>query len=109
MVIVPAFSQREEGNQGIVTAFILGLIASPAKQMAQRIDREHCVVKDDGTDHESADKSAPTSNYIGKDSQQNSRNPVQVIENSKFREASPILYKFPINRVVIGRKDPANV
>ena len=59
MIVVPAFTKREQCDKKIVPAVVLRRKAAAAKDMRQRIDRERAVIEEHGADEESPDQHLP--------------------------------------------------
>lgn len=115
VVVVPAFAHGHDRQEPIIAAAIIRFISPRADEMSQRIDHERRMVEQNRSNHEAQCNSSPTSataqqtSDAANDTQQDSGNPMPVIEPHQFGKLDPIFEHVPSRRIIGVFENPANV
>ena len=103
VIVVPSFAKSEKGDPQIVSAFVIGFVTLSSKEMGERVNRKGAVVEEYCGNQESPDESGHAiqsrrglkkterAEAVTRGSQGDDWNPVETIEESKFRKFEQIL------------------
>lgn len=118
VVVVPAFTQSQDGEDEGVAAGFAGFITTATEKVAEGIDGEGGVIEDDGAEaespeevHQAAHRGAgheETENVSG-DCQGDRRDEVVFVNEDELTELGEIFDALGVIVIVIGGKDPADV
>jgi hypothetical protein len=109
VIVVPAFAERNQGQEKIILAGIGGLVAARAEQMAQRIDREGAVPTEDRAEKEAPDEQGPSAKEPDHHAHGDGRDEVIFIQPAEFGKFSEITNVVETGIVVLVGDDPTNV
>ncbi len=100
VVIVPAFSQGNDRQPDAVLAFLTGLITAGAEHVAEGINRESGVIKDDGADDVANDQAHPSVHQKAKQSEGKRRQQESFVQPDQLRIFGQILNGFRVILIV---------
>lgn len=109
VIVVPAFTQREDGQDEGVFARFTRLIAALAKQMAKGIDGKRSVIKNHGANAEAPQESCPARDEVAGESEYRRRDEMILVYENKLREFGQILHALGVILIVIRSEDPAQM
>ena len=103
VVVVPSFAKSEKGDPQVVSALVIGFVAFSSEEMGERVHRKCAMVEENCGNQESPDESGyaihprrvlketERAEPVTRGSQSDDWNPVETIEESKFRKFEQIL------------------
>lgn len=109
MVVMPALAERNQGQNAVVFARIRRLIATPAENMRERVDRKRPVPEEHGAHDESPEVRGHAADEIDRNTKKHRRNEMKAIQPAKFWVFREILDPSPVGFVIGIAQDPARM
>ena len=122
VVVVPAFTEREDRQQPVVAAGVTSLVALAAKHVGERIDGVGGVPAEHRRDDEAPHQHLPAGGAQARrhvvqdhaqqehgDAQQHRHKNIVAVEPAQFREFHQVADQLEIGRKALDRQEPAGV
>jgi len=108
VVVVPSFTEGEQGEEGVVAAVVARGIGARAPEVGKRVDGEGDVVEEEEADQPAADGRPPAQRGDGNAEGQR-RHEVPAIEPAQLGEARQVLHPGERRRLPAGGEEPAHM
>lgn len=109
VIVVPAFTQSEDGQDETVLARLTRFIAAAAQQMAEGIDGKGRVIQDHRAQAETPEHPRPAGDQVAGDACECRRDAVIFVDEDQLRELGQILHPLRIIVTVVRGQDPAHM
>ncbi len=109
MIVMPAFTQRQDGENEAVLARFARFVSAIAQQVAEGIDGKGRVVQDDGAQAEPPEEARPASDQVAGYPRDSWRDGVIFVQENQFGKFGQILHSLGIIVAVVGRENPAQM
>ena len=109
VVVVPAFTHRKQGKQGVVPAVVGSIVGPRAKYVADRVDGE-CAVQQKYRGHEVSPKKAVPTERCGKENGHGDGWPGgEALKEDELGILQPVRDEFLIDGPVLAQHEPGQV
>src|SRR5256885_1206336 len=109
VVVVPPLPKGDERQEAIVSAGIARLVPAATEDMAQRVDGEGAMPKQNGGDEETHHEHRQPTDEEETNAQQDGRHQVEAVEKTQLGEGGEVLDAIEASISVLVAQDPADV
>lgn len=109
VIVVPAFAEREQGQEEIIAAQVGRLIAAAPPNVAQGVDEEGNVIDSHGAHEKAPKQTAPAANEVAEHGQPHAGPPMVLFEPTQLGILGEIMHVPPVGLLPSFGEDPTNV